>query len=87
MKRLFGIRRYFLVFYRWTNEMPYITGNGNTLFRVEDGGFINRIETKKILQKSIRETTESKNPLIVITNIIELSKADYKNYSYKDKWE
>ena len=72
---MFKKNRYFLVFYNGVCEDKSIV-NGNCDFTVRKGHFINSNDTISQLKKVQRKKVES----LVLTNIIEMSKSDFKDW-------
>lgn len=71
--------RNFIVFYEFTGTK---FGNGNMHF-ICTNGFLNHEATLKIIKKDLIEKYNILNPNVTITNFIELSQQDVKDF-YND---
>lgn len=63
------MKRYFIVFYTTKAVI------GNTTFTTENGVYLNRIKTNESIKNSINAEE------VVVTNIIELSKQEFDNWT------
>lgn len=81
IKRLLKIKRYFIVSYSFLN------GNGFTEVTDSTGSFLNKEFFSKEMEKSIKKLNpETEVGNIVITNILEINKRDYKDYIKKNEY-
>ena len=79
--RLFGIKRYFIVFHNFsTADGKNYTGRIGIIS--SDGSYLDPIQFARILQFKNDEIDIDINS-IAILNIIELSKSDYKDFNNK----
>jgi len=79
-KRLFKINRYFLVKYSFKN------GDGCIETFNTNGGFINKEWLQKEIEKTLKEMDVDYGN-IIIDNIMEVSKSDFKDYNKKEENE
>ena len=75
LKRLFKIKRYFLVSY------DIASGSGYMDFTTYNGGYLNKkLTIEQIKEVLLKNNSEDKIGNIIITNIIEISKRDCKDF-------
>lgn len=74
-KNIRNRRRYFIVFWEGNRENTTMTGAMPTI--TSDGGYINAIQFKKDISDYLKLKS------VTITNILELSGSDYRDYVKK----
>lgn len=72
------MRRYFLVNYQAITPKDHLYA-GMISLMMEDGTFINRKYTEKLIRENTNEV-DLRNAAVTITNIIELNEEDYLDW-------
>jgi len=86
LKRIFGLRRYFIVVYMYSLDNG-ITGQGQVSMTSGYGNYVNVSDLVEALNESEDLGLEGEIKEFVLLNVLELNKHDFRYYTEHSKFK